>query len=106
MELWQLDIMGSVFLADGTELKLVSGLDDHSRYCVIAHLVTRATGPTPSGMTVTLPSPNTGSPRGRPPRWSANQRVVLVIMLEALSWTEVSDTFAFVTSHGRGISDN
>jgi transposase InsO family protein len=42
MELWQLDIMGGVFLADGTELKLVSGLDDHSRYCVIAHLVTRA----------------------------------------------------------------
>jgi len=42
MELWQLDIMGGVFLADGTELKLVSGLDDHSRYCVIAQLVTRA----------------------------------------------------------------
>jgi transposase len=42
MELWQLDIMGGVFLADGTELKLVSGVDDHSRYCVIAQLVTRA----------------------------------------------------------------
>jgi hypothetical protein len=25
MQLWQLDITGSVFLADGTELKLVSG---------------------------------------------------------------------------------
>jgi transposase len=36
MELWQLDIMGGVFLSDGTEVKLVSGLDDHSRYCVIA----------------------------------------------------------------------
>jgi transposase InsO family protein len=44
MELWQLDIMGGVFLSDGTELKLVSGLDDHSRYCVTAQLVTRATG--------------------------------------------------------------
>ena len=43
MELWQLDIMGGVFLSDGTEIKLVSGLDDHSRYCVIAQLVTRAT---------------------------------------------------------------
>ena len=44
MELWQLDIMGGVFLSDGTEVKLVSGIDDHSRYCVIAQLVTRATG--------------------------------------------------------------
>jgi transposase InsO family protein len=44
MELWQLDIMGSVMLADGTEAKLISGLDDHSRFCVIARLVMRATG--------------------------------------------------------------
>jgi len=44
MELWQLDIMGSVMLADGSEAKLISGLDDHSRFCVIAKLVTRATG--------------------------------------------------------------
>jgi transposase InsO family protein len=43
MELWQPGIMGGVFLANGTELKLVSGVDDHSRYCVIAQLVTRAT---------------------------------------------------------------
>lgn len=38
--------MGSVFLADGTELKLVSGVDDHSRFCVIAEVVARATGRT------------------------------------------------------------
>ena len=44
MALWQLDVMGGVFLADGRELKLVSGIDDHSRYCVIACLVVRATG--------------------------------------------------------------
>jgi transposase len=44
MQLWQLDIVGGVLLADGTELKLVSGLDDHSRFCVIAALVKRATG--------------------------------------------------------------
>jgi transposase InsO family protein len=43
MQLWQLDITGSVFLADGTELKLVSGIDDHSRFCVIATVVRRAT---------------------------------------------------------------
>jgi transposase InsO family protein len=44
MQLWQLDIVGGVMLADGSELKLVSGLDDHSRFCVSAALVKRATG--------------------------------------------------------------
>jgi transposase InsO family protein len=43
MQLWQLDITGSVFLADGTELKLISGIDDCSRFCVIATVVRRAT---------------------------------------------------------------
>jgi transposase InsO family protein len=43
MQLWQLDVTGSVFLTDGTELKLVSGIDDHSRFCVIATVVRRAT---------------------------------------------------------------
>jgi transposase len=36
MALWQLDIVGGAFLADGTEAKVVTGVDDHSRYCVIA----------------------------------------------------------------------
>jgi transposase InsO family protein len=44
MQLWQLDVTGSVFLADGRELKLISGLDDCSRFCVIATVVRRATG--------------------------------------------------------------
>jgi len=44
MSLWQMDIMGGVWLADGTECKLVTGIDDHSRYCVVAHLVLQATG--------------------------------------------------------------
>ncbi len=44
MQLWQMDVTGSVFLADGTELKLISGLDDCSRFCVIAKVVRRATG--------------------------------------------------------------
>jgi transposase len=44
MALWQLDIMGGVFLADGREVKIVTGVDDHSRYCVIAQATLRATG--------------------------------------------------------------
>jgi len=44
MALWQIDIMGGAFLSDGTEAKIVTGLDDHSRYCVICQVVARATG--------------------------------------------------------------
>ena len=44
MALWQLDLVGGVFLADGTEAKVVTGVDDHSRYCVICQVVARATG--------------------------------------------------------------
>jgi Integrase core domain len=43
MELWQLDVTGSVFLVNGTELKLISGIGDYSRFCVIATVVRRAT---------------------------------------------------------------
>ena len=43
MELWQMDVMGRVHLADGSELKLVTGIDDHSRFVVCAKLVARAT---------------------------------------------------------------
>jgi hypothetical protein len=43
MQLWQMDVMGGVLLADGTELKVVTGVDDHSRFCVAAGMVTRAT---------------------------------------------------------------
>jgi transposase-like protein len=41
MELWQLDVMGGVKLADGTALSVVTGIDDHSRFCVLAKLVPR-----------------------------------------------------------------
>jgi transposase InsO family protein len=44
MELWQMDIVGGVLLADGSELKVVTGVDDHSRFAVIAKVVRRATG--------------------------------------------------------------
>ena len=43
MELWQLDVTASAFLPGGTEVKIVTGEDDHSRFCVIATAVRRAT---------------------------------------------------------------
>ena len=43
MELWQMDVMGRAFLADGREMKIVTGIDDHSRFCVCAVVVARAT---------------------------------------------------------------
>ena len=43
MELWQMDVMGRVHLADGLEVKIVTGLDDHSRFIVCAKVVARAT---------------------------------------------------------------
>ena len=42
MELWQLDVMGGIWLVDGRELKAVTGIDDHSRFCVMAGLIERA----------------------------------------------------------------
>lgn len=35
--------MGGIRLADGSEAKLVDGIDDHSRYCVLVKVVARAT---------------------------------------------------------------
>jgi transposase InsO family protein len=43
MQLWQMDVMGGVRLSDGTEAKVLTGIDDHSRFCVAAGLVRRAT---------------------------------------------------------------
>jgi len=43
MELWQMDVVGGVRLVDGSEAKVVSGIDDHSRFCVSAYVVARAT---------------------------------------------------------------
>lgn len=44
MQLWQMDLVGGVFLADGRECKMVTGIDDHSRYIVIAAVVVIPTG--------------------------------------------------------------
>jgi transposase InsO family protein len=43
MELWQIDVMGGVMLTDGGELKAVTIVDDHSRFCLAVGLVERAT---------------------------------------------------------------
>ena len=43
MQLWQMDVMGRVFLADGAEVKVVTGIDDHARFIVSAKVVVRAT---------------------------------------------------------------
>lgn len=41
MELWQMDVVGGFVLADGRKLKALTGVDDHSRFCVSAHLMVR-----------------------------------------------------------------
>ena len=41
MELWQLDLVGGFLLADGTRAKALTGVDDHSRFCVSAALMLR-----------------------------------------------------------------
>jgi hypothetical protein len=43
MELWQLDIKGGS-CSRGRDAELVTGLDDRSRFCVVARLLERATG--------------------------------------------------------------
>jgi transposase len=45
MDLWQMDVMGRVFLADGAEVKIVTGIDDQSRFAGCAKAVMRAHGP-------------------------------------------------------------
>ena len=49
MQLWQMDIVGGIRLVSMVtgelrEAKVVTAVDDHSRYCVIAKVVERATG--------------------------------------------------------------
>ena len=49
MQLWQLDIVYGPRLVDTVtgelrEARIVTGVDDHSRYCVLARVVERATG--------------------------------------------------------------
>jgi transposase InsO family protein len=41
MELWQMDVVGGFLLRDGTTAKALTGIDDHSRFCVSARLMPR-----------------------------------------------------------------
>jgi len=41
MELWQMDTVGGFLIADGTKAKALTGVDDHSRFCVSAFLMPR-----------------------------------------------------------------
>ena len=43
MELWQMDVVGSIFTLDGTEAKILTGIDDHSRFMVCHGVMARAT---------------------------------------------------------------
>jgi transposase InsO family protein len=43
MELWQMDVVGGFVLADGRRAKALTGVDDHSRFCVSAQLMVRET---------------------------------------------------------------
>jgi transposase InsO family protein len=38
-----MDVMGRVFLSGGIEVKVVTGIEDHSRFIVSAKVVLRAT---------------------------------------------------------------
>ena len=41
MELWQMDVVGGFLMADGSTAKALTGVDDHSRFCVSARLMPR-----------------------------------------------------------------
>jgi transposase InsO family protein len=48
MQLWQIDIVGGIWIVNPAtgelrEAKVVTGVDDHSRFCVMAQVVERAT---------------------------------------------------------------
>jgi hypothetical protein len=55
MELWQMDGVGGVRIVDRSEAKVITGIDDHSRFCVSAMVVARATaGPTCAALVAAL----------------------------------------------------
>ena len=56
-ELWQMDVVGGFLLADGTQAKALTGVDDHSRFCVSARLMPRErTRPVCDGLTAAMRS--------------------------------------------------
>jgi transposase InsO family protein len=54
-ELWQMDLVGGFLLADGSHAKALTGVDDHSRFCVSARLMARErTQPMCDGLTLAM----------------------------------------------------
>lgn len=45
MHLWQLDLVGGVHLVGGRECKILTGIDDHSRFVVVATVLEVPSGP-------------------------------------------------------------
>ena len=43
MELWQMDVVGGVLTEDGLEAKILTGIDDYSRFMICAGVMARAT---------------------------------------------------------------
>ncbi|NYJ19528.1 transposase InsO family protein [Leifsonia psychrotolerans] len=44
MHLWQLDLVGGVHIEGGRECKILTGIDDHSRFVVVAAVLERPSG--------------------------------------------------------------
>ncbi|MFF3160152.1 integrase core domain-containing protein, partial [Streptomyces sp. NPDC057910] len=44
MHLWQMDLVGGIFLADGRECKMLTGIDDHSRFIVVSTVLAVPSG--------------------------------------------------------------
>lgn len=44
MHLWQLDLVGGLFLVGGRECKILTAIDDHSRFVVAATILERSSG--------------------------------------------------------------
>ena len=45
MHLWQLDLVGGIHLVGGRECKILTGIDDHSRFVVVATVLEVPSGP-------------------------------------------------------------
>jgi transposase InsO family protein len=44
MHLWQLDLVGGIRLADGRECKMLTGIDDHSRFIMVYEVLAVPSG--------------------------------------------------------------
>jgi len=64
MELWQMDLVGGFLLADGSSAKALTGIDDHSRFCVSARLMARERTQFVSAMASWLRCERTACPAG------------------------------------------